>query len=208
MKNGKWQKPPLETQDDIMEQMDKDFEDYKKKMAEGAYPEEENVEEDVRKMKEINPDAPEEALRKLAVAAIAAEKRLKKVFFIDHNEDTPETVEILLQCWHMMPVARDEDEGETWWVLGMNNTAAHDASTAGPFSTKDEAFAIALEHNRKFRVNAVYVHFRAENGKMSCDFEEPTETQLTLLEQSIIEIGDKAMQDVLDDLASKQDDDA
>jgi hypothetical protein len=194
--------------DDAWEQIEKDFEDYLDKMAAGAYPEAEAVEQDVREMKKASPHIPEENLRKLAVAAIAAEKRLKKVFFIDHNEDTPETVEILLQCWHIMPVARDEDEGETWWVLGMNNTAAHDASTAGPFSTKDEAFAIALKHNRKFRVNAVYVHFRDENGKISGDFEEPTETQLTLLEQSIIEIGDKAMQDVLDDLASEQDDDA
>ena len=64
--------------DDIKEQMDKDFEDYKKKMAEGAYPEAEDVEEDVRKMKEVNPDASEEGLRKLAVSSIAATKRLKQ----------------------------------------------------------------------------------------------------------------------------------
>jgi hypothetical protein len=68
----------MNTDDDIKEQMNKDFEDYKKKMAEGTYPEAEFVEEDVRRLKEKHPDTPEEALRKLSVAAIASRKRLKQ----------------------------------------------------------------------------------------------------------------------------------
>jgi hypothetical protein len=66
--------------DEFWEQMDKDFEEYKEKMAEGAYPEAEDVEKDVGQMKKAHPNASEEALRKLAVSAIAAEKRLKKIF--------------------------------------------------------------------------------------------------------------------------------
>ena len=91
------------------------------------------------------------------------------------DNSTPEEppVETLLQCWHILPVTRDEDEGETWWILGPNNTVADEASTAGPFTTREEAFAIALEHNRALGVNAVYVHRRDENGKMTGDFEEP-----------------------------------
>jgi hypothetical protein len=93
------------------------------------------------------------------------------------DNSTPEEppVETLLQCWHILPVTRDEDEGETWWILGPNNTVADEASTAGPFTTREEAFAIALEHNRALGVNAVYVHRRDENGKMTGDFEEPTD---------------------------------
>jgi hypothetical protein len=67
--------------DDIEEvaaQMEKDFEDYKKKTAVGAYPEAEDVDEDVRKMQEKKPDVPEEAHRRLAVAYIAAKKRIKQ----------------------------------------------------------------------------------------------------------------------------------
>jgi hypothetical protein len=92
------------------------------------------------------------------------------------DNSTPEEppVETLLQCWHILPVTRDEEEeGETWWILGPNNTVAGEASTAGPFTTREEAFAIALEHNRALGVNAVYVHRRDENGKMTGDFEEP-----------------------------------
>ena len=139
-------------------------------------PEAERVEK-VREAKKRRPHIPEEMLRKLAVAAIAASKRLKKVFFpVDHNEDTPETVAILLQCWHILPVVRDEDEGEKWWVLGPNNKASQEASTAGPFKTRKEAFWIALEHNRTLGVNAVYVHSRDENGEIGDgDFEEPSE---------------------------------
>jgi hypothetical protein len=218
MRKGNWEKPPEEAQpqvttDEIWEQMDKDFEHYKEKMAEGAYPEAEDVEEDVRKMKEVNPDAPEENERKLAVSYIAAKKRLKKIFFpVDHNEDppTPETVAILLKCWHVLPVVRDEDEGETWWVLGPNNKAAQEASTAGPFKTKKEAFWIALEHNRTLGVNAVYVH-RKENGELEGDFEEPSDddfedepAEQPSLEQSIMEVGDQAMKNVLADLRKEE----
>ena len=157
--------------------MAKDFEDYKKKMAEGAYPEAEYVEEQVRKKKEINPDAPEENLRKLTVSAIAARKRLNKEFFpVDPFEDppSPQTVAVVQKSWHIMPLLRDEDEGEMWWVLGPNNT--HEASTAGPFKTRKEAFWMALEHNRKLGLNAVYIHKRDENGEIGDgDFQEPTE---------------------------------
>jgi hypothetical protein len=109
---------------------------------------------------------------------------------------TPEPpVEILLQCWHILPVTPDEGGAETWWVLGQNNTAAQEPSTAGPFSTKEEAFAIALEHNKAYGINAVYVHGRREkDGKIAGDFEGPP---LTSFEQAIIEVGDQAMKNVL-----------
>jgi hypothetical protein len=48
-------KQTMNPDDDIEEaaaQMDEDFEDYKKKMAVGAYPEAADVEEDVKKMQE------------------------------------------------------------------------------------------------------------------------------------------------------------
>jgi hypothetical protein len=72
--------PDGDIQQEIREQMDKDFEDYKKRLAEGTYPEAQQVEEDVRQWKERNADAPEEVHRKLAVSAIAARKRLHKLF--------------------------------------------------------------------------------------------------------------------------------
>src|SRR4030095_9653385 len=159
--------------------MYKIYEDYKKLMAAGVYPEAEQVERSVREMKQRNPNMPEEFMWKLAVSAIAARKRLNKVFFpVDHNEDppTPETVAILLKCWHIMPLVRDEDEGEKWWVLGPNNKTSQEASTAGPFKTRKEAFWIALKHNRTLGVNAVYVHSRDENEEIGDgDFEEPSE---------------------------------
>jgi hypothetical protein len=63
MKKGNWEKPPEEAQpqvptDEIWEQMDKDFEDYKKLMAAGMYPEAEKVEQSVREMKQRNPNMP------------------------------------------------------------------------------------------------------------------------------------------------------
>jgi hypothetical protein len=244
MKKGKWEQPPAETQiteesireigdkamqdvlqqlkkeqnpnDDITEQMDKDFEDYKKLMAAGAYPEAEQVERSVREMKQRNPDMPEEFMWKLAVSAIAARKRLNKEFFpVDHNEDppTPETVAILLKCWHIMPLVRDEDEGEKWWILGPNNKASQEASTAGPFKTRKEAFWIALEHNRTLGVNAVYVHGREKDGEIGDgDFEEPSEedfdddepAEQPTLEQSIMEVGDQAMKTLLRELEEEQ----
>ena len=75
-----------------------------------------------------------------------------------------------------MPLVRDEHEGEMWWILGPNNKTPQEASTAGPFKTKKEAFWTALEHNRTLGVNAVYVHGKNENGERSDgDFEEPSE---------------------------------
>jgi hypothetical protein len=221
MKKGNWEKQPEEAQpqvttDEIWEQMDKDFEDYKKLLAAGAYPEAEQVERSVREMKQRNPNMPEEFMWKLAVSAIAARKRLNKEFFpVDHNEDppTPETVAILLKCWHIMPLVRDEDEGEKWWVLGPNNKTPREASTAGPFKTRKEAFWIALEHNRTLGVNAVYVHSRDENGEIGDgDFEEPSEedfdddepAEQPTLEQSIMEVGDQAMKNVLRELEEEQ----
>jgi hypothetical protein len=64
--------------DDGWEQIEKDFEDYLDKMAAGAYPEAEAVEQDVREMKKASPHIPEENLRKLAVACIAAKKRIRQ----------------------------------------------------------------------------------------------------------------------------------
>lgn len=109
---------------------------------------------------------------------------------------TPEPpVEILLECWHILPVRPDEGSAETWWVLGQNNTAAQEPSTAGPFSTKEEAFAIALEHNKAYGINAVYVHGRSEkDGEIAGDFEGPP---LASFEEAIIEVGDQAMKNVL-----------
>jgi hypothetical protein len=122
---------------------------------------------------------------------------------------TPEPpVEILLQCWHILPVTPDEGGAETWWVLGPNNKTSQEASTAGPFKTRKEAFWIALEHNRTLGVNAVYVHSKDENGEIGDgDFEEPSEedfdddepAEQPTLEQSIMEVGDQAMQAVLKD---------
>ena len=109
---------------------------------------------------------------------------------------TPEPpVEILLQCWHILPVTPDEGGAETWWVLGQNNTAEQKPSTAGPFSTKEEAFAIALEHNKAYGINAVYVHGRSEkDGEIAGDFEGPS---LASFEEAIIGVGDQAMKNVL-----------
>ena len=109
---------------------------------------------------------------------------------------TPEPpVEILLRCWHILPVTPDEGGAETWWVLGQNNTVAQEPSTVGPFSTKEEAFAIALEHNKAYGINAVYVHGRREkDGEIAGDFEGPS---LTSFEQAIIKVGDQAMKNVL-----------
>lgn len=122
-KNGKWEEPPAETSDDeygILEQMDKDFEDYKEKMAQGAYTEAEDVEEDVRKMKEVNPDAPEENLRKLAVSYIAAKKRIRQWRRETVTEDLAEPmIKKLfsgnLECVDSLPPipTLDEDEEET-----------------------------------------------------------------------------------------------
>ena len=64
--------------EEAIQQIDEDFKDYKEKMAMGAYPEAEKVEEDVRHMQEVNPDADEEASRKLAVAYYAAIKRIRR----------------------------------------------------------------------------------------------------------------------------------
>jgi hypothetical protein len=182
MRKGNWQKPPEEAQPqvttaEIWEQIEKDFEEYKKLMAAGAYPEAERVERTVREMKERNPNMSEEFMWKLAVSAIAARKGLNKEFFpVDPFEDppSPETVAVVQKSWHIMPLLRDEDEGEVWWVLGPNNK--HEASTAGPFKTRKEAFWMALEHNRKLGLNAVYIHKRDENGEIGGgDFLEPTE---------------------------------
>jgi hypothetical protein len=109
--------------DDIEEaaaQMDEDFEDYKKKMAVGAYPEAEDVEEDVRKMQEKNPDVPEEAHRRLAVAYIAAKKRIKQSFRDAVTQDLvepmmPKLFSGDLECVDSLPPLPDinEDEQET-----------------------------------------------------------------------------------------------
>jgi hypothetical protein len=103
------------------------------------------------------------------------------------------TVETLLQCWHIMPVVLDENEGEeTWWILGPNNKANQEASTSGPFTTKEEAFNIALEHNRELGVDVVYVH-----GPGGGKFELPSMTPMPTEEQ-VMEVGDHALQNVLD----------
>jgi hypothetical protein len=109
--------------DDTIEQMDTDFEDYKKKVAEGSYPEEEFVEEDVRRLKEKHPDTPEEALRKLSVAAIASRKRLKQWSRLCATEDMAEPmIKKLfsgdLECVDSLPPIPtldddEEDEEET-----------------------------------------------------------------------------------------------
>jgi len=106
--------------DDAWEQIEKDFEDYLDKMAAGAYPEAEDVEEDVRKMKEVNPDAPEENLRKLAVSYIAAKKRIKQSL---RDAVTQDLIEAMmpklfsgdLECVDSLPPLPDinEDEQET-----------------------------------------------------------------------------------------------
>ena len=106
--------------DDAWEQIEKDFEDYLDKMAGGAYPEAEDVEEDVRKMKEVNPDAPEENLRKLAVSYIAAKKRIRQQRRLWAVEDLAKPMmEKLfagdLECVDSLPPLPDinEDEQET-----------------------------------------------------------------------------------------------
>src|SRR5205814_1867048 len=69
---------------------------------------------------------------------------------------------------------------------------------------------IALEHNRTLGVNAVYVH-RKENEELEGDFEEPSDddfedepAEQPSLEQSIMEVGDQAMKNVLADLRKEE----
>jgi hypothetical protein len=203
--------------DDIAGQMDKDFEDYKKKMAEGMYPEAERVEQEVREMKEINPDLPEDYLRKLAVSSIAATKRLRKLGF--SNID-------ISKCWSIMPFVLCEGEEARWWVVGEDITCPYGEFAEVP--TREEAFAIALKHNKEHGLDAVYVHaltfdggeseIASKNGFFQWE-EPPTEAQATSLmeaieqrkeppaeakptpmEESIMQIGDQAMHNVLKDL--------
>jgi Flp pilus assembly protein TadB len=82
--------------------------------------------------------------------------------------------------------------------------------------TKDEAYAIALEHNKAYDVPAVYVHGEAmKKGRWeqppaashaSKETHESQASQLvaTPFEQTIMQVGDQAMQDVMKDLASSQ----
>ncbi|HEY3037419.1 MAG TPA: hypothetical protein VGJ66_01720 [Pyrinomonadaceae bacterium] len=58
------------------------------------------------------------------------------------------------QCWRIMPFSRFDGSGNDWWILGPD----HQPVNTGFVLTKEEAYGIALEHNKKYGVNAVYVH--------------------------------------------------
>jgi hypothetical protein len=74
------------------------------------------------------------------------------------------------QCWRIMPFLRFEGK-EEWWILGPENQPV----PGGIVPTRKEAYAIALEHNKTYGVNAVYVHGIAmKKGDWA-----PAETQLT-----------------------------
>src|SRR4029453_2649139 len=90
------------------------------------------------------------------------------------------------QCWRIMPFHRPENT--EWWVLGPDNRPVRTGCT-----TKEKAYFVALEHNKKYGVDAVFVHTGPSlKGKWE---QPPAETQIT--EESIRGIGDKAMQDVM-----------
>jgi hypothetical protein len=57
------------------------------------------------------------------------------------------------QCWRIMPFALFEG-GKEWWILGPDSQPVPGSIVP----TKEEAYGIALEHNKKYGVNAVYVH--------------------------------------------------
>jgi hypothetical protein len=58
------------------------------------------------------------------------------------------------QCWRIMPFSRFDGSGNDWWILGPD----HQPVNTGFVLTKEEAYGIALEHNKKYGVNAVNVH--------------------------------------------------
>ena len=127
------------------------------------------------------------------------------------NNENNEDIEVakLLQCWRIMPFldAGETVDGETeWWILGPSNKVL-EPSISGPF-TREEAFATALEHNKAYSVNAVYVHGKDENGETVGDFEEPSEGDFekpprTPFEQAAMEVGDYAVKKVLADLRNE-----
>ena len=57
------------------------------------------------------------------------------------------------QCWRIMPFSLFDGETE-WWVLGPD----HQPVDGGIVPTKEQAFAMALEHNKAYGVDAVYVY--------------------------------------------------
>jgi hypothetical protein len=71
-------------------------------------------------------------------------------------------------------------EGEKeWWVLGPDNKTV----PGGIVPTREEAFAIALEHSKAYGANAVYVHgIAGKNGK----WEEPSQQPLVTEEMRML----------------------
>jgi hypothetical protein len=105
----------------------------------------------------------------------------------------------ILKCWHILPY--EEENAEIyWWVLGPSNRADEKASMAGPYDTKEEAFNLALEHNKRaYGIEAVYVHGRGKEA--DGDFEYPAEKAW---EDKVREVGNLALQATLDGLKEKE----
>jgi len=94
------------------------------------------------------------------------------------------------QCWRIMPFSMFDGEDDEWWVLGPD----HQPVDGGIVPTKEQAFAMALEHNKAYGVDAVYVYTTSSMKKGNWE-KPPEEAQPQVTTDEIWEQMDKDFED-------------